>query len=1226
MLPQKYQFRSFCQKAISRFSKFGQTSVRHSGDFEELFVEPLEERQLLSAAAQVLLDINTEASESDPQGFVESNGIAYFTADTPEFGRELWRSDGTEAGTRLVKDITEGPSPSTILSFADADGTLIFRVGTREIWRSDGTESGTELLLTSDASIESLTSFDGTVYFSPFFFGEGRELWKTDGTESGTQLVKDIFEGSASSSPDDFSILDSQLFFTATNETGGRQIWSTNGKESGTQPVETRPANFTDISQLAAIGDRLYFQANRDEFWTTDLTSEGTRLLASGFSIAEIIDVDGVAAISARATLDETDFGPASLGIELWASDGTVSGTRLVKDIITGESSSNPRSLVAFDGSLFFRADDGRHGIELWTSDLTADGTTMLKDIGFGIFSSFPEELTVLEDGIIFSASSREGGRELWRTDGTFDGTEELYAIAEGPSSSEPNELFKIGGEIFLNADNGIVGRELWKTDGTAIGTELVRDIDFGTLDSVPSLLTQVGNTLYFRASSSTGLGSDLWMSDGTSAGTKIIRDINNRVELEDVSLLTASGSKLFFVANDQLWVTEEGEEGATVIQPDEDLRPSQLVDLNGSVYFSSGGKEALYRSDGTDEGTYQVSPFTGSFRPFSITNAGGSLFMREGSDLWISGDPIFGTFLLKEGINPSQFVESNGTVYFSGRDAENGGELWKTDGTVDGTVMVKDIFPGPTGSLARNFVPFGDGILFQASGENGFELFVSDGTSAGTYELRDINPGTSSSSIRNLTRVNDSTVVFSATDGTGGHELWRTDGTSSGTELVMDIRPGEVGSDPGEFFVDAGTAYFSANDGVHGGEIWRTGGDKSTTALVDDVTKGAGGSQLFITAGIIEVNNRIFFRGTTLDSGNELLVAERTIYGTSDNDEFIVKVNESTIEVSVNGVSSVVPKNSDSAIKLHGLGGDDSIVIYGSDSDESAILRAGSFVFSSENFVIEGMSFEDIHVVGNGGDDEVLFGGSPDDDRLVAQTQSSLMFGEGFRNRATGFGSVTVNGANGRDSANVYDTAGDDQFIGNFRMTKMTGTNYSVKTHGIEQVTARSLSGTDIASFTGSVEDDAFLARPAFSLLRNIVDGNVLRANQFSEVSADGNGGYDVASVYDSEGDDTFVAKEEISFLQGDGFKNIARDFDRVASFANFGGDDTAILFDSAGDDQLLGQGNSAILTGENGSFINFATNFETVRGNASEGGIDALDIRPNIQYEFVEVGEWEN
>ncbi|GCL60714.1 hyalin repeat protein [Microcystis aeruginosa NIES-3807] len=114
-----------------------------------------------------------------------------------------------------------------------------------------------------------------------------------------------------------------------------------------------------------------------------------------------------------------------------------------------------------------------------------------------------------------------------------------------------------------------------------------------------------------------------------------------------------------------------------------------------------------------------------------------------------------------------------------------------------------------------------GNTLFFTADdGVNGTELWKSDGTAAGTVLVADINPGGSSSVPRNLTVVGN-TLFFTADDGVNGTELWKSDGTAAGTVLVGNIRPGSSSSDPQNLRVVGSTLFFSADDGVNGEELW---------------------------------------------------------------------------------------------------------------------------------------------------------------------------------------------------------------------------------------------------------------------------------------------------------------------------------------------------------------------------------------------------------------------
>jgi ELWxxDGT repeat protein len=445
----------------------------------------------------------------------------------------------------------------------------------------------------------------------------------------------------------------------------------------------------------------------------------------------------------------------------------------IVEDINPGPERSIPDGFVPIDDtSVLFSAFEPTSGRELWLSGspYVASRTDVLKDINPGSGGSFPASLTKsgrAKSGHAFYFSANDGvtGAELWKSDGTADGTVLVKDINPGPGRSLPIQLTDVNGTLFFNADDEVTGRELWMSDGTVEGTVLVKDIFPG--QAAPSShvadLTDVNGTLFFSAVDATGF-DELWKSDGTAEGTVLVKDINPAGGSEPTGLTNVAGT-LFFFATD----------GVT-------------------------GAE-LWKSDGTAEGTVLVKdihPF-GSSLPTGLTNVAGTLF----------------------------FVAS---------DPEHGRELWKSDGTAEGTVLVKDITAGPDSSFPTNPFVIGDvslaavgRTLFLAAfePEHGRELWKSDGTAQRTVLVRDINPGPghsipSSPGTRgdvvsaNLTAVDD-TVIFRAFDPAHGLEPWLSDGTAEGTVLVDDINPGSSASipegAPGRFTNVAGTVLFTAAD-----------------------------------------------------------------------------------------------------------------------------------------------------------------------------------------------------------------------------------------------------------------------------------------------------------------------------------------------------------------------------------------------------------------------------
>ncbi|MCC7334833.1 MAG: DUF11 domain-containing protein [Pirellulaceae bacterium] len=868
-------------------------------------IEQLEMRALLTGVT--LIDLNQTPAGSDPSAVVVVGDQGFFSAGDGTHGRELWRTDGTEAGTVLVKDIQPGPSGSLSQSgfsqSVDVSGTLFFVADElthgQELWKSDGTEAGTVLVKDiypgrESSSIQALTASNGRLYFLANDGVHGNELWTSDGTEAGTVLVKDIHpSGSQKFDSDGGSIVSfgDGVLFGASDGVRGRELWRSDGTEEGTSmvigllPIETDPSRVEDgfRGDLVAFGSQAFFtgytKATGGKMYRTDGTEAGTQRFGGETLLRPraIVDLAGALYFFGYDGLYQSDGSstdPVSrisdlpefienitlvgnrvffsahddqFGEQLWTSDGTEAGTLRVTEIDRGlDFRGEPMgaailSIHDFGGVAFVVLNDGIHGGELWRSDGTQAGTRIVKDINPGQLSNdLYDEGAVLGGQFIFPADNGTGG-ELWKTDGTEAGTtmiKEIDTVSTQPSN--PGGGIKLGNSLIITADDGIHGRELILTDGTRMGTSLLKDI-YPDGDSSPGGMGLIADTLFFSAEDPTH-GRELWKTDGTQAGTVLVRDINPGSASSTPTGSFVFDNKLYFGARDdihgrELWVSDGSEAGTKMIK---DIRPGtgdgltsiEFAVFKGELYFQgndgNNGRE-LWKTDGTTAGTVLVKNFgSGSSDPSGFTVFGDSLYLTadgpQGDELYKSDGTSAGTVLVKD-INPGSRgsflgtfapVIVGGQMFFMANDGIHGYELWKSDGTEAGTTLVKDIEPGEGNSFPGVGIEIG-GVLIFLAGQTGtgLELWKTDGTPEGTKILKDIYPG-NQSSLRSLYGFNSNSVFegelyFDAHDGVHGRELWKTDGTEAGTVLVVDIVPGPEGSTPTGFAQIGGKLLFSA-------------------------------------------------------------------------------------------------------------------------------------------------------------------------------------------------------------------------------------------------------------------------------------------------------------------------------------------------------------------------------------------------------------------------------
>lgn len=753
---------------------------------------------------------------------VATSRSLFFTRWTEEAGWELWHSDGTAVGTGLLLDIFPGPLGSGS-HFLTAVGDLLFFTadedgGGFQLFRSDGTAEGTWKV--SDARTATFPSYipeseglfhhDGRVFYGASD-EEGCGLWVSDGTVEGTTKLQSLggVEGQCHppTGTDMAMTGDGVLIFSLFDDSAMElRPWRTDGTAGGTfklADVREGSLNGPDPFEFTAVNGQVFFAANRDfdsELWVTDGTVAGTHRVRN-INPATHSWPESLTAFGDRLLFTAW---PQELGRSLWISDGTEAGTRLVADISPERNSTmtypgGEKEFVPFGDRIVLTADDVAHGAELWITDGTTAGTVLAADVDGNVGSSDPAELLVfegaadIEEQLAFVAEN-----EVW----TWVGLP-LNLTGFHDDSLRLRDLIRLGEHVFwTQSRRRFLSSELWAFETSELVPRRLVELDC----PAPSLLGPFQDRLFFA-----GYDADapqrfgLYTSDGTAAGTSRLADLPDLVP--------------------------SGPDGP------EPCYPMPAVELDGRLYIQAGSLFLV--TDGTAEGTGHLfnDGFCGPFECvflelvrwddalyFTVTQGGGVVELRRSSgeggqaDLLASfprQSPSFAQPQLRD------LTVASGRLFFIAETEEEGTELWTSDGTVAGTRLVVDLFPGPDGSSPRELFAAGDELYFSARRPaEGRELWVTDGTAAGTRLVADVNPGPDASAPQDLAEIGGR-LVFAADDGVHGLEPWTSDGTAAGTRMLQDIQPGIFPSDPRSYVVSGDDVFFNAGTLAEGFELW---------------------------------------------------------------------------------------------------------------------------------------------------------------------------------------------------------------------------------------------------------------------------------------------------------------------------------------------------------------------------------------------------------------------
>lgn len=793
-----------------------------------------------------------------------TDGVAFFLTklfQTAGLRSELWRTDGTAAGTFKLVDNSDPYGTYLQPTNPIMAGDTLYFIGLKStssttsstLWKSDGTVAGTQAIASLPFSaLPLLIGASGNNVF--YYTNDYAELWAH--TASGE--VKLASMTYPTSSPKRLSRLTAGGTFFLGNDAG---LWKSDGTAAGTINLTTNPAQ-----RLVSFRNTVYFVANTaaagEELWTTDGTPAGTHIVTDLRAGTEGTFALGKSTLAAAAN----GLVIAGANGELALSDGSASGTHVIR---TGTAPGQQLEASVVNGIAYFTFDDGQHGVELWRSDGTEAGTRLVRD-AFTQPAAI-SALTAAATRVFYCVTGSSGNLDLWVSDGTETGTHPVYS-AHDAKWNVSNLLSISGDRVFFGADDGVAGREPWVSDGTEAGTHMILNIALETAaSSAPTRFLRGSRYLYFCAEGTSFKG--LWRTDGTPAGTQPV----SAGEDTDFNLLAEVGGNLFYVKSHALWRWNAG--GELQLRSNVTADASQVTVSGGKLYFPGG--DGLWSTDGTVAGTTRVSTDAGILvdvagrgyaaapncgvyvfdaspaRTFAHPcggNGGVSIFQLGGMLIGFmpstgDGMPVVRMTGNAADITPlvtiarvaaPQYVTASGKqlYWIAGR------QLWTTDGTVAGTQLLKE-WPDLGITELR---PFRSGVMVAKSLGLYYqsEIWVSDGTAAGTRLLFAQNAWE--------TAVADGMLYIISTDAAHGTELWQSDGTT--TQLAFEINPGSTSSMHALAGSVGDRLYFTAETAATGHELWAVPLDLPALSIDDARTTEAAG-RLTLTARLTHASSR---------------------------------------------------------------------------------------------------------------------------------------------------------------------------------------------------------------------------------------------------------------------------------------------------------------------------------------------------------------------------------
>lgn len=670
---------------------------------------------------------STHTNTSHPFGRLTLWNHKVFFAFGSIFSRQLWVSDGTVAGTIKLNDNIGSFAQSNLENesysygkFMPANNILYFYTkttgsyGSTELWRTDGTIVGTYLIdytnnyngMAEDGSKNSLFYFQKYATFN--ISGSPSEIWVTNGIN--TSKVATVFQNSNNGN---FKIENFQDYsLVMVDSVNHISIFSVGGTTPSIQQIQPKVKSSNFYYAYMKFG---YSNGKTVFNWCGTPNNQ-----------------------------------------EIWQTDGTASGTfpitNAVNDNISFEHNGNIENYYLFSGYMGNNTYEKYFGIvNIQTNQIkyiTAPNSSYPLNVYKKIYAQAPSYVpkVFINNKFYFIETY---GKSILEVDANGTTSQAILPI-NSPFSY--NDIYGINNRLLIHRVEDNKNEDVMLIKKINTSYNLTDSLTFKPTQLRP--FNNSNSTLYFMAYDTLN-GKEIWTSNGTSIGSFLMKDFNSLPNSSNPTKLQSFGNGVFFLANDGKYDTEpwftEGTSATTILKHD----------IFGIV--------TPYLSASTKFGNFIYNLHSGNvLTKYDLTNK--SFVMNTA----LSIGPVYDT----------QFELMNGDMYFAGYSTGSGIELYKL--TINGSAsMVRDLYySSSAGSYPLHLKAVNNTLFFSTSGQNtGRELYKSDGSYSGTILVKDINPGYGDTNFSDFNSFQNQLIFL-----TDSSKIWRSDGTANGTVILQDF------------------------------------------------------------------------------------------------------------------------------------------------------------------------------------------------------------------------------------------------------------------------------------------------------------------------------------------------------------------------------------------------------------------------------------------------------